>query len=386
MTGWRRPVGRALPVILLATLLAWLGGGQAQLGRIDPALALPVLFPPLVLLAAWCRRDDVAGRRRTLIAAASGIVLAQAALGLVLAGEIAWLQLALIAAGGLAAGALADVLMRWCPRRRILAWAAALLVATGWFAAGHAALARLYRPAVAPSGAPVATVLTGLPLRWSGEADLAAIIAGQRADDPALARLEAAGPLRLVDSLVDRGLPPGGTLLLAHPRALAPQELVAIDSFVRGGGKAVILADALSGWPAAHPTGDQRNPPVTSLLTPLLDHWGVTLAAANPDAPTWLAADVDAARLRLASAGRFERLPAGCRAYADRHVARCPIGTGEVWLVGDADLLLAPLWAPPVAGAEHLRPADTMAWMAARLWPGAGVAPFSPVWIRRATR
>lgn len=386
MTGWRRPVGRALPVILLATLLAWLGGGQAQLGRIDPALALPVLFPPLVLLAVWCRRDDAVVRGWTLVAAASGIVLAQAALGLVLAGQIAWLQLALIAAAGVAAGVLADVSMRWCPRRRILAWVAALLVATGWFAAGHAALAHLYRPAVAPSGASVATVLTGLPLRWSGEADMAAIIAGQRADDPALARLEATGPLRLVDSLVDRGPPPGGTLLLAHPRALAPQELVAIDSFVRGGGKAVILADALSGWPAAHPIGDPRNPPVTSLLTPLLDHWGVTLAAANPDAPMLVAADVDTARLRLASAGRFERLPAGCRAYADRHVARCPIGTGEVWLVGDADLLFAPLWAPPVAGAEHLRPADTMAWMAARLWPGAGVAPFSPVWIRRDAR
>lgn len=185
MTGWRRPVGRALPVILLATLLAWLGGGQAQLGRIDPALALPVLFPPLVLLAAWCRRDDVAGRRRTLIAAASGIVLAQAALGLVLAGQIAWLQLALIAAGGLAAGALAELLICRHPRWRMLTWLAALLVAVGWFAAGHVALAHLYRPAVAPAGAPVATVLTGLPLRWSGEADLAAIIAGQRADDPA---------------------------------------------------------------------------------------------------------------------------------------------------------------------------------------------------------
>ncbi|MCW5645870.1 MAG: hypothetical protein KIT23_01265 [Sphingopyxis sp.] len=386
MTGWRRPVGRAVPVILLATLLAWLGGGQAQLGRIDPALALPVLFPPLVLLAAWCRHDDAVVRRRTLIAASSAIVLAQAALGLVLAGQLAWLQLALIAAGGLAAGALAELLMCRRPRWWMLTWLAAALVAAGWFAASHALLGRLYRPALAPPGASVATVLTGLPLRWSGEADMAAIIAGKRADDPALVRLEAAGPLRLVDSLVDRGPPPGGTLLLAHPRALAPQELVAIDSFVRGGGKAVILADALSGWPAAHPIGDPRNPPVTSLLTPLLDHWGVTLAAANPDAPMLVAADVDAARLLLASAGRFERLPAACRDYADRHVARCPIGKGEVWLVGDADLLFAPLWAPPVAGAEHLRPADTMAWMAARLWPGAGVAPFHPVWIRRDAR
>ncbi|PKP87251.1 MAG: hypothetical protein CVT78_08985 [Alphaproteobacteria bacterium HGW-Alphaproteobacteria-17] len=382
MTGWRRPVGRAVPVILLATLLAWLGGGQAQFGRIDPALALPVLFPPLVLLAAWCCRDEATARRRALLVAAFGMVLAQAVLGMVLAGQLAWLQLALIATASLAAGLLAETLMGWRPRWRMLTWLVALLIAVGWFAASHAMLARLYRPAAAPADAPVATVLTGLPLRWSGEADLAAIIAGQRADDPALVRLEAAGPLQLVDSLVEHRPPPGGTLLLAHPRALAPQELVAIDSFVRGGGKAVILADALSSWPAAHPIGDPRNPPVTSLLTPLLDHWGVTLAAANPDAPMVVAADVDAARLLLASAGRFERLPSACREYADRHVARCPIGGGEVWLVGDADLLFAPLWTPAIPGAEHLRPADTMAWMAARLWPGAGVAPFSPLWIR----
>ena len=112
-------------------------------------------------------------------------------------------------------------------------------------------LAALYRPAAASADAPAATMLTGLPLRWSGSGDIAAIISDGAEDDPALVRLEAMGPVSLVDSLVDHVPPPGGTLLIAHPRALAPQELVAIDAFVRGGGKAVMLADALSGWPDA---------------------------------------------------------------------------------------------------------------------------------------
>jgi len=199
-----------------------------------------------------------------------------------------------------------------------------------------------------------------------------------------LRRIEAAGPVRLVDSLIDHPPAPGGALLLAHPRALAPRELVAVDAFVRGGGRAVILADALSGWPARRPLGDPRNPPVTSLLTPLLDHWGVTLGAAPADEGRPLAADVGGARLRLFSAGRFERFPAACRAYAGRRVVHCRIGDGEAWLVGDADLLFAPLWRAAPGWAAHLRRADTMEWLTARLWPDAPRAILRPIWIRAA--
>lgn len=379
----RRRTRRALATAALVLALAWLGGGQAWLSRIDPALALPLLFPPFLLLAWWQRREGTRMRSGTMLRALFATVAVQALLALVLAGSAAWPQLAVVLAGGAVAASTADGLLRWRAGAAFLPWIAAAVVTGGWFVAGHAMLALFYRPAVASADAPPATMMTGLPLRWAGGGDIAAIIAGERADDPALVRLEAAGPVQLVDSLVESVPPSGGALLVAHPRALAPQELVAIDAFVRGGGRAVVLADALSGWPAPHAIGDPRNPPVTSLLTPLLDHWGVTLAGADPADAAIRAADVEGARLRLASAGRFTRLPRGCRAYDDAHVARCPIGAGQVWLVGDADLLFAPLWAPPAAGAEHLRPADTMAWLAARLWPRAGATWLTPVWIRR---
>src|SRR3546814_7447943 len=77
--------------------------------------------------------------------------------------------------------------------------------------------------------------------------------------------------------------------------------------------------------------------------------------------------DVAGRRLRLFSAGRFETLPAACRAFAGGRIAHCRIGKGEAWLVGDADLLFAPLWQPPLPGAAHLRRADTMEWLDARL-------------------
>ncbi|MGV3729242.1 MAG: hypothetical protein ACO1NN_00595 [Sphingopyxis sp.] len=366
----------------LGVALAWIAGGQALLGRIDPALAVPLLAPPMIFLAVWQRREAARIRLRTAVLAMALLAAGQTLLGLIFAGSAAPFQLLLVLALGGVAALIADMLVQWRPGIRALPWLAALALLPAWFAAGHILLAALYRPAAAPAGAPAATMLTGLPLRWSGGDDLAAMIAEGVSDDPALARLAALGPVSLVDSLVDHVPPPGGALLLAHPRALAPQELVAIDAFVRGGGRAVVLTDALSGWPPRHPLGDPRNPPVTSLLTPLLDHWSIALGAAPVEQDAAIAAGVEGKRLRLSSAGRFDRLPSACRAFADEHVAYCRIGKGEVWLVGDADLLFASLWRPLAPGADHLRQADTMEWLAARLWPGAGRAMLRPLWIR----
>lgn len=377
----RRSLARALTTAALILALTWMAGGQALLGRIDPALAVPLLLPPLLLLAGWQRAEAAAPRRKTLFLTLAILVAAQALLGSILAGSAAWLQLVLTLVAGAAAGMLADGLVQWRVGAKILPWLAGVVLTASWFGAGHALLAALYRPTTASAGAPAAVMLTGLPLRWSGSADFAAMISAGTADDPALARLEAAGPMLLVDSLVDPMPPPGAALLIAHPRALAPRELVAIDGFVRGGGRAVVLADALSGWPSRHPLGDPRNPPVTSLLTPLLDHWGVTLAAAPTGQQEAQPVDIDGARLNLFSAGHFERLPPTCRAFAGRRVAHCRIDKGDVWLVGDADLIFAPLWQPPIPAAAHLRQADTMEWLSAQLWPGAGRAVLRPLWI-----
>ena len=387
MAAARRPLLHALVVAALALLLAWTAGGQASLGRIDPALAVPLLILPMLLLGWWQRDEPAAGRRRTVLFTVIILAAGQALLAFRLAGSLALAQLLLALAAAALAGWIADALVQRRTWGRGLRLVIAALLVTGWFAGGHGLLSAFYRSAPVAGDAPAVTMLTSLPLRWAGGGgDIAAMIADGPGEDPALVRLQAAGPVSLVDSLVDHVPPPGGALLLAHPRALAPRELVAIDAFVRGGGRAVILADALSGWPATHPLGDPRNPPVTSLLTPLLDHWGVTLGAAPVGEAQALSVDVEGARLRLFSAGRFDRLPASCRAFAGRRVAHCLIGPGEAWLVGDADLIFAPLWQPAVPGASHLGQADTMDWLAARLWRDAATrAPLRPLWIRAHT-
>lgn len=383
MADRKGPVLRAAIAATLIALLGWFAGGQALLGRIDPALAIPLLLPPMILLAYGQRDERRAHRWRTIAMTLVMLAAGQGALGLLLAGTAGWAQLGLVGVAGLAAGLAADALIGWRGRFPILLSLGFLAMTILWFLAGHALLAGLYRtpPAL---GAPPATMLTGLPLRWSGGGDIASMIAEGAPDDPALVRLEALGPLTLVDSLSDNPPAAGGALLLAHPRALAPQDLVAVDDFVRKGGRAVLLADALSGWPGHHAIGDPRNPPVTSLLTPLMDHWGITLGAAPAGESKPLPVDVDGARLNLFSAGRFDRLPATCRAIAAGYVATCRVGRGEAWLVGDADLLYAPLWQSPVPLAPHLRQADTMEWLAGLLWREADRprAPLNPMWIR----
>lgn len=382
--GAFRPGLRALAIAALTIALAWFAGGQYELDRIDPALALPLLALSMLLLGWWQRGAAVRDRRFCILITLAILLSAQALLAFGLAGSPGGAQLLLILIAAAAAAFAADALVHWRAKGREIRLFAALALTLGWFVAGHGLLSWFYRPAVAAAGAPAVTMLTGLPLRWTAGGDISAMIAEGAADDPALARLEEAGPVALVDSIVDHAPPRDGALLLAHPRALAPQELVAIDAFVRGGGRAVVLADALSGWPARHPLGDPRNAPVTSLLTPLLDHWGMTLGAAPAGETGARTADVDGMRLRLFSAGRFDRLPPSCRSYADRRVAACSIGKGEVWIVGDADLLFAPLWQPPVKWTHHLRRADTMEWLAARLWGDAAAnrAVLHPLWIR----
>ena len=70
---------------------------------------------------------------------------------------------------------------------------------------------------------------------------------------------------------------------------------------------------------------------------------------------------------RLFSAGRFTQVPPACVRIAGGHLLHCRIGQGEAWLVGDADMLFAPLWQPQPRWAAHLRHADTMEWLDSRL-------------------
>ncbi|MGD9811215.1 MAG: hypothetical protein AB7U35_07755 [Sphingobium sp.] len=195
-------------------------------------------------------------------------------------------------------------------------------------------------------------VMTALPLFW-GEGGIAASLSGTRPGAPLL--LASRHRLRAIDSLDPQALGGLGALLLAQPRLLAPEELVALDAWVRDGGRAVILADPLLVWPGDLAPGDPRRAPLTSLLDPLLSHWGLRLEPAAKDSPYMHRRMLASGHVILtAAASRFSLRGDGddvaCVIEEAGLFASCSIGKGQARLIADADLIDDRLW---LANSQH---------------------------------
>jgi hypothetical protein len=208
-------------------------------------------------------------------------------------------------------------------RMRALAFAAVAIV----FAA--IAFALFSRPAARPAAErPTLLLLTGLPLVFGDDFSL------QGTGSAALKALQ--GRFRVVPISVSSQseLAKGRLLLMAQPRAQPAEDLVALDQWVRVGGRALLLADPMLEWPSNRPLGDPLRPPTTFSDTGLLGHWGLRLDAPDARGPKTLRlGGYDIATL---SPGL---LFGGCAIAKDRLVARCRIGKGRATIIADADFL-----------------------------------------------
>jgi hypothetical protein len=179
-----------------------------------------------------------------------------------------------------------------------------------------------------PGQRPALLLLTSLPLVFGEQFSL------QGGGSPALRALDTR--YRMVPiSVTDRSeLGKGRLLLMAHPLAQPAEDLVALDQWVRSGGRVLLLSDPMLEWPSSRPLGDPLRPPRMFMDTGLLAHWGLRL-----DAP-------DERGIRSEKLGGYDVLTVspgslfgGCEITADRLVARCRIGKGAATIVADADLL-----------------------------------------------
>ena len=213
---------------------------------------------------------------------------------------------------------------------------------------------------------PDLAVITALPLFWEKDA---------RRDAPIIRLLQTRFALRPLDDPAMLAQSGARHLLLAQPRAMPPDRLVAIDAWVRVGGQALILADPMLRWTSDMPVGDRRAAPAVSLLGPLLDHWGVRMEAGRAgEVRRFIAGG------RLLTLSGFGNASASCR---DSHegIVRCPIGKGQVIVVADADLIDDRLWL-----SDPARPLDPNAWTAdtpalVAEWLGASL-PGDRRWMR----
>jgi hypothetical protein len=175
---------------------------------------------------------------------------------------------------------------------------------------------------------PTLLLLTSLPLVFGEEFSLG------ETGSPAAKALE--GDYRLVPISVSDSaeLAKGKLLLMAHPLAQPAEDLVALDRWVRGGGRVLLLADPMLEWPSKRALGDPLRPPAMFMDTGLLGHWGLRLDAPDERGPA--SRKLGGYDVLTASPGN---LFGSCEISRDRFVARCRIGKGRATIVADADLL-----------------------------------------------
>ena len=126
-------------------------------------------------------------------------------------------------------------------------------------------------------------------------------------------------------------------LLMAQPRAQPPEVLVELDSWVRLGGRVLLLADPALQWPSDRPLGDPLRPPFAFADTGLLGHWGLRLDA--PESLQGANVEADGRTIRTAAPGHLAATSANCRTGDRGIIARCAIGRGKAIVIADADFI-----------------------------------------------
>lgn len=207
-------------------------------------------------------------------------------------------------------------------------WRAILLIAALLVGVAALALATRSGGPRQEGERPALLLLTSLPLMFGEQFSL------EGGGSDALTALEKHYRVLPISVTEPAELRRGQLLLLAHPPAQTPEDLVALDEWVRDGGKVLLLADPMLEWPSERPLGDPLRPPPMFADTGLLAHWGLRLDAPEERGP------------RLGQLGGHEILTASpgslhgnCEISADRLIAHCRLGKGSATVVADADFL-----------------------------------------------
>jgi hypothetical protein len=151
-----------------------------------------------------------------------------------------------------------------------------------------------------------------------------------------------------LDSLADNtGLLPmsdRGVLVLVQPRPFSPQENVALDTWVRKGGRVLLFVDPMLTAHSIYALGDARRPQDVAMLSPILARWGLILQFDDVQQRGEHLVELPEGNMpvnlpgRFALAGEVPDASGGCKLSVEAFVADCPIGKGRVVALADAAL------------------------------------------------
>lgn len=178
-----------------------------------------------------------------------------------------------------------------------------------------------------------------IPIFWGETDNFSELLEGNGASHWARPLLEAHYRLRPLDELSEEALAGLDSLLLAQPRALSPAENVALDAWVRRGGRLLLFADPMMTGESRFALGDRRRPQDVILLSPILDHWGLALQFDADREPGYEAVQAGGAPIPVNLPGSLAAgQDSACEVTAGL-LARCVIGEGRAVVLADAALL-----------------------------------------------
>ncbi|WP_435418326.1 Gldg family protein [Parerythrobacter aurantius] len=187
--------------------------------------------------------------------------------------------------------------------------------------------------------------MTSLPIFWAENDAFASLSGGAETQSHwAVGALGGQYEVTPLDILQPGSLAGVDLLLLAQPRILTPAENVALDDWVRSGGRVLVFADPKLVGESHLPLGDPRRPLDSAMLSPILGRWGLEMVFDPADGLRIVR--LGTAEMGVAAAGSFRLRPADgsqCRLMLDGLAAQCRIGTGGAVLVADATLLEDPV-------------------------------------------
>lgn len=188
-------------------------------------------------------------------------------------------------------------------------------------------------------------LFTSLPLYWGEEGAFSDLLDPDAETHWARSLVEEHRELRPLDVLSAETLGGLQDLLLAQPRALSASENVALDEWVRSGGRLLLFADPLLTEESHFPLGDRRRPLDVVLLSPILNRWGLELHLDEQQPLGARFVRLAGVNLPVDLPGQLALIPtapdapARCELLVQGVAAHCEIGRGRVLLVADAALL-----------------------------------------------
>ena len=187
---------------------------------------------------------------------------------------------------------------------------------------------------------PPLALFTTLPIYWNDAGDLSAMLSQEGDRHWVRARIEERRELRPLDVLSPEALAPFRDLLIAQPRALSPAENVALDDWVKGGGRLLLLADPLLTEESHFAIGDRRRPMDVALLSPILTRWGVTLQFDDTQREGETMREAMGFTLPVNLPGRFATHgQPNCELWGEGLLLTCALGKGRLAALADAAVL-----------------------------------------------